>query len=132
MRQALLELYEWQDRERTQFEQTGSTVEHLRNWEFKITQPRFAEKVLPISVDRGARNDPSRATSQQEKTGLRGLLAAVPWRASQSAPWLSVALSYLLSEVPRSTVQTLVEANKLLRSMRRTSAMGLHVFAYPK
>ncbi len=114
LRTGLLKLYEWQPWERGSFEQTGSSVEQLRDGDFRITQPRFAESVDPITVDRSRRNQPEHETDAREKTALRALLGAVLWRASQSAPWLSVVLSFLLSEVPRSTVATLHEANKLL------------------
>ncbi len=130
MRTGLLKLYEWQPWERGSFEQTGSSVEQLRDGDFRITQPRFAEPVDPITVDRSRRNQPEHETDAREKTALRALLGAVLWRASQSAPWLSVVLGFLLSEVPRSTVATLHEANKLLRSMRRTAQLPLRIFGH--
>ena len=130
LRTGLLKLYEWQPWERGSFEQTGSSVEQLRDGDFRITQPRFAESVGPITVDRSRRNQPEHETDAREKTALRALLGAVLWRASQSAPWLSVVLSFLLSEVPRSTVATLHEANKLLRSMRRTAQLPLRIFGH--
>ncbi len=113
LRTGLLKLYEWQPWERGSFEQTGSSVEQLRDFDFRITQPRFAESADPITVDRSRRNQPEHETDAREKTALRALLGAVLWRASQSAPWLSVVLSFLLSEVPR-----------WLRCMRPTSCFG--------
>ena len=131
-RQELLKLYEWQPWEHTSFEQTGCHVEQLNNAEFRLSQPTYADGVAPVTVDRARRNRLEQTTSDGEKTGLRALCGAVLWRASQAAPWLSVVLSFLLSEIPRSTVATLLEANKLLRSMRRTSALAVRIFAFKR
>ena len=113
-RKELQSFYDWQDWERDRFEQTGSILEQMRNGDIHISQPDYADTGKPISITRPRRNADHSPTTDYEKSGLRALLGAVLWRASQGAPWLSCLLSHLLSEIPRSLVRTLINANRLV------------------
>ncbi len=66
LKTGLLKFYEWQPWERGSFEQIGSSVEQLRDGDFRITQPRFAESVGPITADRSRRNQPEQETDARE------------------------------------------------------------------
>ena len=55
IRAELKKLYTWQDWETWSFDQTGSQVEQLRDWSFRIGQPNYADSVSSISVNRERR-----------------------------------------------------------------------------
>lgn len=53
------------------------------------------------------------------------ITVAIAWRASQTSPHYMADAGRLLSEIPRATAQTLVNANKIAREMRRESSQSL-------
>ena len=71
-------------------------------------------------------------TSDKEKSQLRALLGGLSWHASQVAPYLAAEVSLLLqvTEVTRSCVETIIEANVLLSQAKSRQAykMKIHPF----
>ena len=69
-------------------------------------------------------------TTDREKTQLRALLGALSWHAQQVAPHVAAEVSILLSEVTKSTVDTIVRANILLQhtKARKDHTLRIHRF----
>ena len=67
----------------------------------------------------------------REKGTAEGL-GSLSWLAQQSAPHLSVAVGLLLSEVTRSTVDTVLRSNLLLRNIRQRRNHQMMIHAMPK
>lgn len=53
-------------------------------------------------------------TTDSEKTRLRAVLGGLSWCAQQTCPHIAAGVSLLLSQVTCSTVETMVEVNKLV------------------
>ena len=61
---------------------------------------------------------------------MRGVLGALQWRATQTAPLLQADLSMLLSKVTSSTVADLLQCNSLYRQLLRTADVHLLIDGY--
>ena len=59
---------------------------------------------------------------------LRGVLGTASWRAQQESPQFASDVGLLLTATAQPVVQHLLDANKLARDMRRSSAQSLHFF----
>ena len=70
----------------------------------------------PNTRERSRRRQESLAA--QELSILRGVLGTASWRA----PWFETDLTLLLSATAQPVVQYLLDANKLVRDMRRSAA----------
>ena len=98
---------------------------------YLLSQPQFIEALreIPVSATRRkARHEP---TCERERTQLRALLGSLSWLAQQTAPHLSASVSLLLSEVSRSTVDTIIRVNQLTNQVkkRKEHCMIIHCFA---
>ena len=56
---------------------------------------------------------------------LRGVLGTASWRAQQMYPQFAAGVSLLLGATAQPVVQDLLDANKLVRDMRRSAARSL-------
>ena len=76
------------------------------------------------------RKNLTQSTTDKEKTQLRALLGGISWHAQQVAPYLAAEVSLLLSEVSRSTVDTVVKSNILLATAKakQNYKMKIHAF----
>ena len=61
---------------------------------------------------------------------LRGALGTASWRAQQMSPQFAADVSLLLSATADPVVQDLLDANKLVRDMPRSSAQSLHFHSF--
>ena len=80
---------------------------------WKIGHEDFFKKQKPITV--APNREASDEVTEKERTALRGLLGALQWPSTQTAPHLQAHISLLAGEISKATVSTLEEANKALR-----------------
>ena len=111
------------------FTQCGDVVEQT-NEGFELSQPTYLENLHEINICASRKKDRSQATSDKEKSQLRALLGGISWHAQQVAPYLAADVSLLLTEVSRSTIETVVKANILLNTAksRQKQKMKIHAF----
>jgi hypothetical protein len=113
------------------FDQCGvRVVQNPETFNFDMDQEDFSKTVKPLHVPRPRRQTPKSPTTDAEKTAMRGVLGALQWRATQTAPWLQAELSLLLSRVTSSTVEDLIQCNSLYRQLLRTSGIRIRVEGY--
>ena len=80
----------------------------------------------PITRERSRqRQEPLTAN---ELSMLRGVLGTASWRVHQVSPQCAADVSLLLSATAQPVVQDLLDANKLVRDMRRSAALHFHYF----
>ena len=121
--------FKWGDWEEKKFTQCGVVVEQT-NEGFELSQPTYLENLHEINICASRKKDRSQATSDKEKSQLRALLGGISWHAQQVAPYLAADVSLLLTEVSRSTIETIVKANILLNTAksRQKQKMKIHAF----
>ena len=127
--QAIRDHFKWGDWEEGRFTQCGVVVEQKPEG-FELSQPSYLENLQEISVNASRRKDPTQSTSDKEKTQLRALLGGISWHAQQVAPYLAAEVSLLLTEVSRSTVDTLVKANILLSTAKAKQGYKMKIHAF--
>ena len=97
---------------------------------FELSQPSYLDNLKEIGVNASRRKDRSQPTTDKEKSQLRALLGGISWHAQQVAPYLAAEVGLLLTEVSRSTVDTIVKANILLShaKSKKDHIMKIHSF----
>ena len=77
----------------------------------------------PITRERSRQRQES--LTAQELSMLRGVLGTASWRAQQMSPQFAVDVRLLLSAAAQLVVQDLLDANNLVRDVRRSAAQSL-------
>ena len=130
-RSALEKLYRWQPWEAGTFDQCGvRVVQNPESFHFDLDQEDFSKTVQPLHIPRPRRQTSKSPTTDTEETSMRGILGALQWRATQTAPWLQAELSMLLSRVTSSTVEDLLQCNSLYRQLLRTAGIRIRIDGY--
>ena len=106
--------YRWSPWECDSFEHCGVLLQQDASQEVTLDHSTFCTSVNPIELDSKEMNRP---ISAGERDQLRAVLGAVQWRAQQSGPQHCAKLGQLQSRVSTADVQTLLDANKLVREV---------------
>ena len=112
------ERFRWGDWDKDSFVQCGVHVETCEQG-FRLSQPKYVDNIEAIHVNATRKRARKAPTTEHEKTKLRALLGGLSWHAQQVAPHVSADVGLLLSEVNKSTVDTLVKANNLLEAVKQ-------------
>ena len=108
------EKFQWGTWETGKFVQCGVLVEETSDGGYELSQTQYIDDLKEIQIPSDRRKTPLAPTTDREKSRLRGSLGALSWCAQQTCPHVSAAVSLLLSQVTQSTVQTLIDTNKLV------------------
>ena len=111
---------EWHDTEAMEY-CGASLVHNADGW--KLSHENYYKKLKPITVDKN--RGPADPLSAKDTTQLRGLLGSLQWPAVQSSPHLQASASLLAGQVSSGTVETMNEANRLLRFAKGNSDVSL-------
>eukprot|EP00438_Fugacium_kawagutii_P004153 Skav203992 [mRNA] locus=scaffold3297:153239:156406:+ [translate_table: standard] len=124
--QKLRASYRWGEWESSSFTFAGCDLQQHSDYSITINQDTYVQKWLDeieITKEReGQRNSP---LTPDEVSKLRGAIGTLSWKASQSGPQYMADVSLLLSEIPYSTVETILKTNKLIREVKRGSNQSL-------
>ena len=110
--------YKWGDWEEKRFTQCGVQVGQHEDFSFSLSQSKYVEDLKYINLRAFRKKDRNAPTEESEKTQLRALLGGVSWHAQQVAPHFSAEVGLLLSEVNKSTIETIYKANRLLDKVK--------------
>ena len=105
---------------------------HFRQWDdgsIEYDQVPYIEKIQPIALGKGRKEDPESLISEGERTAFRSLIGALQYAAVHSRPDLAAKVGELQSEVTRAQVKHLVLGNKVLTEAKqnRVSLMVLPI-----
>ena len=112
--QKIQERFKWGTWEKDNFIQCGVEISRLPCGGFSLGQTQYIDDLKEIQINAERRRQPKSATSDLEKTRLRAALGALAWSAQQTCPHIAAGVSLLLSQVNSSTIETLIETNKLI------------------
>ena len=123
--------FKWTDWESKSFTQCGVQVEEQSDGSFHLSQTAYVEKIPEIFLNATRKKQTEENTTDREKGQLRATLGALSWYAQQTAPHVSAEVGLLLSEVSKSTVDTIVKTNKLVSFVkaRKDHKMIIHAIA---
>ena len=128
---AIKQKYKWGDWDSGKFTQCGVVIEQSSQG-FELSQPTYLDNLHEISANASRRKNPSSPTTDREKTQLRALLGSLSWHAQQVAPYLAAEVSMLLTEVTRSTVDTIIKANILLSQAKGKVGYKMKIHEFRK
>lgn len=123
--------YKWSDWEHSQFVQCGVLVEQHQDHSFSLSQAKYVDDLKYINLRSHRKKDRSAETDDWEKTQLRALLGGLSWHAQQVAPHFSAEVGLLLSEVTKSTIDTICRANHLLDQVKEKRDHRLLIKSIP-
>ena len=124
--------FKWGDWESDKFVQCGVLIEQNSDSSFALSQRKFVEDLKYINLRASRKSDRQAPTDDWEKTQLRALLGGVSWHAQQVAPHFAADVGFLLSEVNKSTIDTIYRANKLLDHVKSMKDHRMKIHAIPK
>ena len=84
-----------------------------------------------INLRAQRKKDKHSETDPWEKTQLRALLGGISWHAQQVAPHFSAEVSFLLSEMNHSTIDTVLRCNKLLDKVKDMKDHHMRIHSIP-
>ncbi|CAK0873360.1 unnamed protein product [Prorocentrum cordatum] len=104
--------------ETDEFMQTGVQIRQLPDMSFKTDQSEYVKTIEKAVLGPERKKNKDAQTTDKEKGQLRAILGAIGWRSEQSGPVHSADTSLLLSTMPSSTVQTLLDTSRLVDRVR--------------
>ncbi|CAK0792341.1 unnamed protein product, partial [Prorocentrum cordatum] len=117
-RKKIEERFKWEAWETDEFMQTGVRIRQMPDMSFKMDQSEYVKTIEKAVVSPERKKHKDAPTTDKEKGQLRAILGAIGWRSEQSGPMHSADTSLLLSTIPSSTVQTLLDTNRLVDRVR--------------
>ncbi len=111
---AVYDSYKWSDWEVDCYQHCGVSLTQQVNGNITLSQADYCTTIEQISIKS---REYHRQVTDEEKQQLRGVLGALQWRVYQTAPQHGARLSALQSQLASPTVQTLLEANKLVKEV---------------
>ncbi|CAK0814932.1 unnamed protein product, partial [Prorocentrum cordatum] len=119
--QQLHQAYEWGSWETQDFVQCGTRIRQeydgrTKSWgRIHLTMIDYAQELIEIDIPAHRRRDPEQPATPSEATRLRAAFGQLVWLATQGVPLVGAELSLLLAYSNSATVNTLLQANKLIR-----------------
>eukprot|EP00435_Cladocopium_sp_Y103_P052562 s251_g16.t1 len=128
---AIQKEYRWSDWEQGKFTQCGVLIEAQPDGSYLLSQEQYVEELKYIPIRAHRKRERNSPTDDFEKSQLRTLLGGIRWHAQQVAPHFSAEVSVLLSEVTKSTVETLFRANKLIDQVKNMKGHKMVIHKIP-
>ena len=113
------------------FKFTGLDIEQLPDFSIKVSQKDYIHRIDPIEISKDRRGQKDAAINHFELQSLRGLCGSLQYAAVHSRPDIATKVAYLQKEIPRGTVETLLEANRVLREAKDFAEVALFVRPIP-
>ena len=108
----------WED---SPFIQCGVKVTQHSDFSFTLSQKDFIEGLTMIKISKDRLKERQVQTTDKEKSQMRAVLGSLSWVCGQTDVVHSSDVNYLVSTIPRSTVQDLVKLNNLVADVQRTA-----------
>ena len=110
---------------------TGIDVTQHGDYSISLNQSNYVRKINPIPIDFQRKTQPNLSLNDQEKGHLRGLVGSLQYASTNTRPDLANRLSYLQSSINSGTMETLMEANRLLHEAKRHHDVTISIKSIP-
>ena len=98
---------------------TGIELSQRPDGGIVLSQSAYVRGISSIVVSQERRLQADHQVTDQERGRLRGLIGSLQYAAINTRPDLASRLSHLQSSVPTATVETLLEANRVLHEAKQ-------------
>ena len=92
-----------------------------------MSQCKYVTEINPIHIDANRRTDINQKVSDAEKHALRGPIGSLQYAAVNTRPDLSSQLSFLQSSISQATIETLIQANKILHDAKKHHEVSITI-----
>ena len=108
--------FTWGSWESSPFIQCGTKISQNKDFSFDLTQEAYLKAIheIPLSRDRARQSE--LATTEGERSQMRSILGALSWFCGQVGFLYSADVGFLISAIPKSTIQDVITLNKLVNN----------------
>eukprot|EP00435_Cladocopium_sp_Y103_P071350 s168_g37.t1 len=110
---------------------TGIEMSQNTDHSIKLSQEKYVSKIEPIHISGERRQESESKITKDEQQGLRALIGSLQYASVNTRPDLASRLSFLQSQVNSATVQTLIQANKVLHDAKRHKDVSITIQPVP-
>ena len=111
---------------------TGIHLEQFPDYSIRASQAEYVRAICQIDIGRPRRLQPDAEVSESERSKLRGLIGSLQYAVSHTRPDIAAKLGEIQTQVTTATVQTLLQANKVLREAQEQSDVCLYYLPIPR
>ncbi len=115
----LQEKYPFGSQKLGEFVFTGIHLQQRSDKGIIMSQSEYVRNIGPIKIESNRKSQIQEKINEEERQQLRALIGSLQYAAVNTRPDLASRLSYLQSRVNSATVETLLEANKILHEGKR-------------
>ena len=110
---------------------TGIHLEQYPDFTIKADQREYISNISQIDIGRLRRQTPTAEISEHERTRLRALIGSIQYATTHTRPDLAAKLGELQGQVPKATVATLLQGNRLLREAQEYDSVCVYFLPIP-
>ena len=110
---------------------TGIHLEQFPDFSIRASQGEYVKNIPQIDIGRPRRISPEATVTEAERSKLRGLVGSLQYAVTHTRPDMAAKLGSLQSQITQANVQTLLDANKVLREAQEQCQVSIHFLAIP-
>ena len=103
----------------------------LEDFSIEMDQQKSIDELEEIHISRDRSRQSGALTTKAEKSGLRAVLGSLSWICGQTHFLHAVDVYFLITTIPVSAVDELLQVNKLVRSVKKWRDLKLKVHTFP-
>lgn len=123
--EALQQTLPFGSRKQDKFTFTGIQLEQLADFSIRASQSDYVHNIHPIDIGRSRRQTPEVEVTEVEKSKLRGLVGSLQYAVTHTRPDIAAKLGEVQGAISRATIQTLLQANKVLREAQEQAHVSV-------
>ena len=117
--------------EKRKFRFTGLEIEQLPDFSIKVSQEKYVQRINPIDIPKPRRAEVDSPITPQELNKLRGICGSLQYAAVHSRPDVAAKVAHLQKGITKATVQTLLDANRVLKETQEFANTSVIVRPIP-
>ena len=110
---------------------TGLQISQKADFSIHVDQEQYVKDIKPISIGKLRRQQKDEAVSEDERQGLRAVIGSLQYASTNTRPDLGSRLGWLQSQINKATVNTLLDANRVLHEAKEFASVRLIVHHIP-
>lgn len=110
---------------------TGLRIDQQEDYSIWISQQPYVKDIAAITVSRERRLSPDSPVTENERQSLRAVIGSLQYAAVNSRPDICSRLGALQSAINRASVNTLLDANKVLHEAKKYSDVTIKIQPIP-
>ena len=124
--------FKWGTWEFEKFTQCGIEVSQQEDGSIELMQSHFIGELEEIKLSRDRSRQEGEATTESEKSQLRGVLGSLSWIVGQTCFLYSVDVNFMITKIPTSTIEDILQTNKIVRDVKKLQNQKYLVHAFPE